>query len=83
MRIINITNEKENAEFAEKAANHFRAHAQSFTYADGDPTAGELMAIRWNPFTVLIIQLSADFCPLLYPTAQFFPGDLPELTPKW
>lgn len=83
MKIINIANEKKNAEFAEKAANHFRNNAQSYTYADDDPTAGELMAIRWNPFTVLIIRLSDDFEPRAYTTAQFFIGDLPRLTPKW
>lgn len=79
MRIVYTSHEQEQARFAEEAANYFRENPHSFTYADGDPEAGELFAIRWNSFTVLVVRLAEDFEPLCYPTVQFFSGDLPPL----
>lgn len=83
MKTIYISTEKENATFAEQAANHFKSHPTAYTYAEADPTPGKLLAIRWNPYTVLIVKLHEDFEPLAYPTSQFFTGDLPPLKDAW
>lgn len=79
MKIIYISQEQENAKFAELAANEFKKNAKLYTFAESDPKPGKLMAIRWNPFTVLIIKLDEEYEPLAYPTSQFFQGDLPPL----
>ena len=79
MKIIYHNNEKENAVFAEKAANYLRENPRCYTYAESYPEPGKLFAIRWNSFTVLVIRLAEDFEPLCYPTRQFFPDDLPPL----
>lgn len=83
MKIIHISEEQENAKFAEEAANHFKSYPTSFTYAESDPTPGKLFAIRWNSSTVLIVKLHEDFEPLGYPTRQFFREDLPRLIDAW
>jgi hypothetical protein len=79
MRSIRICSQEESAVFARKASEHFRDNPRAYTFAEGDPVAGELMAIRWNSFAVLLIRLSEDSEPSIYATAQFFPGDLPPL----
>jgi len=83
MHSVNIDDQLEQAIFAEKATKHFNDHPQSFTFAKDDPKAGELMAIRWNPYTVMIIRLHEDFDPQLYSVHQFIKTDLPKLQPRW
>jgi hypothetical protein len=79
MRIVFTHREKENEAFAAKAADWFKNNPKCYTYAEGDPKPGCLFAIRWNPYTVLIVKLDEEFEPLCYPTVQFFTGDLPPL----
>jgi len=78
MRIVNQTRDKAARDLAELAGRHFTDHPGSYTYADGDPAPGELMAIRWNSYTVMVIQLN-DEEPLLFPTANLGLPDLPRM----
>lgn len=82
MITVNIQQQQEEAEFARKATEHFRDHNNRYTYADGDPKPGELMAIRWNSFAIIVIRLSADHEVLNYASHQFIQQDFPKLTPS-
>ncbi len=83
MRVIDRAKTEKSHAFAEKAAAHFQANAWAFTFADGDPVQGELFAIRWNPYTVLVVELSADFEPECHSIYQLgLHTDLPRLCPK-
>lgn len=81
MTIIDISRDKEAADFAQKAAEDFRDHPNHYTYAEGDPKAGEFFAIRWNSFTVLVVRLHEDEQVRLYTTHQLIKSDLPRLQP--
>jgi len=79
MRIVSITASKKEQDFAQKAVEYMSTHPSSYTYADGYPKAGELLAIRWNPFTVLVIMLDEVHEPACYRTYDFIRKDLPPL----
>lgn len=79
MRIISIHQNKEEEGFAQKAIEAMRDNPKLYTYAEGDPSAGRLLAIRWNPFTVLVVKLDEAHEPALYPTHDFIGDDLPPL----
>lgn len=66
MTIINLEKNKEADDFAKKAAEHFRDNPPHFTYAESDPAPGHLFAIRWNPYTVLVIRLHDEEIVRLY-----------------
>ena len=83
MTIVDIHKDKQAADLARRATEHFRDNPQSYTFADGDPKAGELMVIRWNPFTVLVLRIQEDEAIRLYSVHQFIPTDLPKLKPNW
>lgn len=84
MKIINPRQDAESQAFAKKAADTFRDKPELFTYADGDPVAGELFAIRWNPFTVLVIRLHGDFEPECHSVYNLgHKADFPKLSPHW
>jgi len=82
MITVNIRQQQEESEFARKATEHFRDHANCYTYAEGDPTPGELFAIRWNSFAIIVVRLSADHAVLNYASYQFIQQDFPKLTPS-
>lgn len=79
MRIVNIAQDQAGAEFAGKAASAMAANPKLYTWAEGDPTAGELLAIRWNSFTVLVVRLDECCDVSLYATNQLIGEDLPPL----
>lgn len=79
MRIVQIEEEKDRAEFAERAAHHFNENRWAYTYASGDPKAGELLAFRWNSENVLVVRLDESFEPSVYGIRQF--GINNELAP--
>lgn len=79
MNIIYHRDEVAQASFAKAAAKHFYENPKSYTYALADPAPGELLAIRWNNCTVLIVRLSESHTPALYPTSQWFDGVLPPI----
>lgn len=81
MRLVDIRKDMRAADFARAAAQHFAAHPSFYTYADGDPKPGELMAVRWNSFTVLVLEVGEDFEPSLYDTGALGVGRLPNLKP--
>ena len=64
MRIVDHQKEKEMEAFAQKAAEAFTANPllQSF----GEMKQGEPLALRWNPFTVLVLVISEFDEILLY-----------------
>lgn len=80
---INVSTQVEEADFARAATEHFRENPQCFTYSKGDPTPGELFAIRWNCMAVLVVKLSDDHTPLIYAVHQFIGSDLPSLSPTF
>ena len=82
MRIVSIESDKQEIEFARKATEYFQKNSWSYTYVDGNPKPGELFAIRWNPYTVLIIKLDDTHDPACYSTNSFIGCDLPKLEPK-
>lgn len=79
MKVINLTQMKASEAFARKAAEHFKSHPTHYTYSEGDPKAGELFAVRWNDFTVLVVKLDEAYEPECWPCVQFVGGDLPKL----
>ena len=64
MRIVNIDRDVALKAFAVRAAQDFSAHPNHFTFADGDPAAYSLLAIRWNAFTVMVVHIDEE--PLLF-----------------
>lgn len=78
MRVVNIASDQKVHDFAKKAAEEFAAHPTYYTYAESDPKPGELFAIRWNSYTVLVLRLDDDFEPACYPTHQLIGSDLPK-----
>jgi hypothetical protein len=79
MRIVNIATQQEEQEFATKAAHHFAFDRRHFTYAEDDPKPGKHFAVRWNPFTVLVLKLDENHTPACYPTNELIRADLPPL----
>jgi hypothetical protein len=81
MRIVNIDEDAQQAAFAKLAAEAMSQNPRLYTFAEGDPSPGELFAIRWNPFTVLVLKLDDEHIPALYPTqnANMIMADLPPL----
>ena len=79
MRIVYPEQEAKDYEFAKRAILYFSQNNKAFTYADSDPTAGELLAIRWNPYTVLVVRLCEDFDPACYSVHPTLSHDLPKL----
>lgn len=79
MRIVSITDTKEEMEFAHCAAEHMAENPRLYTFANGDPQPGKLFAIRWNPFTVLVVKLDEMHEPACYPVGSFIGKDLPPL----
>lgn len=80
MKVMDLTQIRANEAFARKATDHFTAHPSHYTYAEGDPQPGELLAIRWNDFTVLIVKLDESFQPECWPVVQLIGTDLPKRT---
>jgi hypothetical protein len=52
--------------FASKAAEHFAAHPNHWTYSDGDITPGCLLALRWGlgKDCVLVLKLDENEMPV-------------------
>jgi len=82
MREVFPEDEKEFAVFAETASKFFKEQNHCYTYAEEDPTQGQLLAIRWNPMAVLILRVDREFEPLIYTVRRFIGDDLPPLKPK-
>ena len=47
-RMTYVQDERARIAFAEKAAAHFAAHPEHWTYSDGDLAPGCLLALRWG-----------------------------------
>jgi len=78
MTIVNIETDKEAAEFARRASENFRDNPKYYTFSDGDPECGQLFAIRWNSFAVLVVRLHEDTPVRVYPIHQFNIKDFPN-----
>jgi hypothetical protein len=79
MRVVSLSKEQDAADFARKAAMDFSENPKHYTYSEGDPQPGELFAIRWNSFAVLVFRLSDDMEPSCYPTHDLIGKDLPPM----
>ena len=82
MREVFPDDEKEFEQFAETASKYFKENPHCYTYAEGDPAAGQLLAIRWNTMAVLILRVDGEFEPLIYTVRRFIGDDLPPLKPE-
>ena len=78
MRIVNPSRDHAAQHFATAAAEYFKNDPKAYTYADGDPKAGMFLAIRWNSYTVMVVEL-AEQEPLLFPTSMLIGCDLPKM----
>lgn len=79
MRIVSVAKTGEEIAFARRAVTHLSEHPSHYTFAEGDPAPGGLFAIRWNPFTVLVVKLDETHIPACYPVHEFIAKDLPPL----
>jgi hypothetical protein len=82
MLSVDVEKQQQEAEFARKATEHFLANANHYTYADGDPKPGQLFAIRWNSFAIIVVRLDDEAPVLNYAAYQFIQQDFPKLTPS-
>lgn len=66
-RHVYMSHEVERQEFAEKAARHFKANPQHWSFSSGDITAGEWIALRWGlgDDCVLVFKVG-DEEPIIY-----------------
>jgi hypothetical protein len=76
MRVVSLSKEQDAAAFARKAALDFSENPKHYTFSEGDPKPGELFAIRWNSFTVLVVRLDESMEPACYPTHDLIGKDL-------
>lgn len=74
MRHVYLSEQDEQTAFAKRAAKHFAAHPEHWSFADGNPEAGQLLALRWGlgEDCVAIMRLDANFEPTIY--AQLIRG---------
>lgn len=66
-RLVNMADEIERMAFANRAGLHFADHPKHWTFAEGDPEAGELLALRWGLHgrAVLVLRV-AEEVPVIY-----------------
>jgi hypothetical protein len=76
---MDITQDKEIADFATKAAVAFSKNPAIYTWAISDPQAGHLLAIRWNSSHVMVVKLDPDMSPRLYSTWEMIACELPPI----
>ena len=81
MQSVNVDTQMEQAKFAAAATEYFKEYPQCSTYAVGDPTPGELLAIRWNCMSVIVVKLDPETPVLHYEVHQFIQSDLPPRAP--
>ncbi len=67
MKHVYMSEEVARQAFAEKAARHFKANPQHWTYSDGDVCSGEWFAARWGMGNdcVLVFKIG-DEDPIIY-----------------
>ena len=67
MRHVYIADDKEVADFAERAASHFREHEKHWTYTDKEIEPGCLFATKWGLGRdgVLVFKLDDEFEPVI------------------
>ena len=57
MRIVNPSKDRETDEFASRAAEDFKKNPKLQIFTDKpELQAEQLVALRWNPFTVLVLR---------------------------
>lgn len=83
MKIIRISETKEEQDFAEKAAKAMKENPRFYTFSVSDPQPGTLFAVRWNNTAILILRLHEFHEPACYPVDQFIGGDLPPFEPSF
>lgn len=66
MRIVDPVKDKEWHKFAAKAHEHFVKNPKTYSFAEGYPTAGKLLALQWNEFTVMVFMIEDAEEVLLY-----------------
>jgi hypothetical protein len=81
MRIINLKEEKEYASFAEDAAKAFQKNSALTSYSKNGIKEDELLALRWNNASVLVLKVSDMMEPSLYQVRSFGMELLPKITP--
>jgi hypothetical protein len=81
MRLINLKEEKEYAAFAEDAANEFQQNSALTSYSKNGIKEDELLALRWNNASVLVLKVSDMMEPSLYQVRNFGMELLPKITP--
>jgi len=59
------------SEFAERAARSMENNKDIYTYSDGQPAPGQLLALRWGLGNdcVLVVRLDDDFEPVNFQQA--------------
>lgn len=60
MKHVWLSEEEARQAFAKKAAQHFAKNPGHWTYADGPPTCGELLALRWGGGDDCVVVLKVD-----------------------
>lgn len=66
MRTVRPHEDKEWHEFAKKARSYFEEHPTIYSYADGLPAAGKLLALNWNTYSVLVLMVDENAEVLVY-----------------
>jgi hypothetical protein len=59
-RMTRVSEELARLQFAEKAAAHFAAHPEHWTFTDGDIVPGCLFAVRWGLGKDCVLVLKLD-----------------------
>ena len=80
MKTVSPQRQQERAAFAKEAALAFDKDPEMYTYSKGPGIQqGELLAILWNPYTVLICRVAGDFESdsevELYPSSELIGKD--------
>lgn len=68
MRIVYMTDAREELAFAEKAAADFAAHPKHSSYTDGELKSGAFLALRWGLHNRAVAVMRIDAChePVIY-----------------
>lgn len=66
-RVVYMDRQEEIIDFAKRAAACFAEHPEFWTYADGDPTPGKLLALRWGLHGRAVLVCRLDDCdPMIF-----------------
>lgn len=68
MNLVYMHEQREQQAFAEKAAAHFAAHPEHWSYTDGPIEPCALLGLRWGLHNraVAVLKLDANHQPVIY-----------------